>query len=192
MKQALKLEKKYTYGDYLTWDDGKRWEIIEGIVYDMSPAPSRKHQFVLKKLMWQFENFLKDKTCELYFAPFDVRLSKDNLKDEDTETVVQPDIVIVCDKKKLDDKGCKGAPDIVIEILSPATASKDMKEKFFLYEKHGVKEYWIVHPNEEIIAVYKLDKNGKYAQHIIYTKDEKIPVTLLGELEIDLTPIFAE
>ena len=162
MGLPLKKEnKKFTYADYLTWPDNERWEIIDGVPYNMAPAPSRKHQRLMRDLCRPIINYLDDKDCEIYFAPFDVRLTEKYETDEETTSVVQPDIVIICDKDKLDDKGCKGAPDLVIEILSPSTAAKDIGEKFNLYERHKVKEYWIVYPNDEIVMVYKLDETGK-------------------------------
>jgi Uma2 family endonuclease len=158
----------------------------------MSPAPSVDHQRISRELTRQFSNYLINQTCEVFNAPFDLRLSLSMKKDEDIKTVVQPDITVVCDKTKLDDKGCIGSPDIIIEILSPTTASKDLKEKFFLYEKHGVKEYWIIYPNEKVVYVYSLDNKGKYTRPDIYTMEDKISVKLLGDLEIDLSLVFRD
>ncbi len=136
---------KFTYRDYLHWPDDERWELIDGVAYNMSPAPNRIHQKISGELHRQIANYLIGKQCEVYAAPFDVRLPATGEKNDEITTVVQPDITIVCDKSKLDKKGCKGSPDLVIEILSPYTAKKDMKEKHFLYEKFAVKEYWIVY-----------------------------------------------
>ncbi|MBI4778090.1 Uma2 family endonuclease, partial [Candidatus Desantisbacteria bacterium] len=128
--EARKKEERFTYGDYLKWPDDQRWELIDGVAYDMSPAPSRKHQKVVGELFAQFHSYLKDKSCEVYVAPFDVRLPEVDegvaplAADEEIITVVQPDIVVVCDRDKLDDRGGRGAPDIVIEILSPWTAKQ--------------------------------------------------------------------
>ena len=193
MGLPLKKEsEKFTYADYLTWPDDERWEIIEGIPYNMAPAPSRKNQRILGKLFNQIENYLEDKDCEVYLASFDVRLTEKYETDEETTSVVQPDIVIICDKDKLDDKGCKGAPDLVIEILSPSTAAKDIGEKFNLYERHKVKEYWIVYPNDEIVMVYKLDGKEKYKEAEVFVKDEKIKVGIFEDLIIDLSAVFIE
>lgn len=187
-----KSDKKFSYKDYLNWPDEEKWEIINGVAYNMSPAPSRIHQKISRELIRQFANYLLGKTCEVYGAPFDVRLPTMDQKDEDIDTVVQPDIVVVCDKSKLDDKGCKGSPTIVIEVISPYTAQKDMKEKFFLYEKVGVKEYWIVHPEDKTTMVFKLGENGEYGKPEMYTEEDNINVTILGELTIDLKIVFED
>ncbi len=188
----LKKDTKFTYGDYANWPEDERWELIEGYAYNMSPAPSRRHQQISRDLGVQIVNFLADKSCEVYFAPFDVRLPEADEPDEDIETVVQPDMVVVCDKSKLDEKGCRGAPDLIIEILSPFTAPKDMKIKLALYEKHGVKEYWVVHPIDNIVMVFKLGKNKKYGKPEVYTEEDKIKTTILDGLEIELKKVFQE
>ncbi len=189
---AKKQQKKFTYGDYLTWSDEERWELIDGIAYDMSPAPSRIHQKISGELFYSIRQYLKDKICEVYCAPFDVRLPEKNEADENIETVVQPDIVVICDKAKLDDKGCKGAPDLIIEIISQYTGTKDMKEKFFLYEKAGVKEYWIVHPDDKVVMVFKLKRKKEYGKPDVYSKEDKIKVSILNDLIIDLDVVFSE
>lgn len=192
---ALPLLKKgntFTYGDYVNWPDEERWELIDGIAYNMSPAPSRRHQKISRELERQIANFLLDKPCEVYDAPFDVRLPEANEEDANIMTVVQPDIVVVCDHDKLDDAGCRGAPDLIIEILSPFTASKDMKTKLSLYEKHGVKEYWIVHPVDNTVLVFKLGKNKMYGKPDVYTAEDKIKTSILDGLEIDLNTVFKE
>lgn len=190
MKTAYQYNRKHTYKDYLNWNDDKRREIIEGIVYDMSPSPSRQHQEISIELASQMRVFLRGKSCHVYAAPFDVRLPLEGENEDDIDTIVQPDIIVVCNECLLDDKGCKGAPDLIIEILSPSSAAKDLKEKFFLYEKHGVREYWIVYPHEQIVHVYKLNENGLYSRPEIYASKDKIAVKLLGDLVIDLNPVF--
>ena len=189
---ALKPGDKYTYGDYTNWPDDERWELIDGYAYNMSPAPSRRHQKFLLELGRQIANFLVDRPCDVYVAPFDVRLPEADEKNKDIKTVVQPDIVVICDPKKLDDAGCRGAPDLIIEILSPSTTLKDMKIKMALYEKHGVKEYWIVHPVDNLILVFKLQKNKMYGKPDVYTAEDKIKTAILKGLEIDLGPVFKE
>ena len=189
---AIKKGTNFTYGNYVNWPEDERWELIEGYAYNMSPAPSRRHQKISRDLGVQIANFLTDKSCELYFAPFDVRLPEADEKDEDVETVVQPDVVVICDKNKLDEKGCHGAPDLIIEILSPFTAPKDMKIKLSLYEKHGVKEYWIVQPTDNIILVFKLSKNKKYGKPEVFTEEDKIKTAILEGLEIALDKVFQE
>jgi len=185
--------ERYSYADYLTWSDEERWELIDGIPYDMSPAPGVVHQRLSGELFRQLANFLKGKPCQVFSAPFDVRLSdKTQTSDNYIDTVVQPDLLVVCDKTKLDGKGCNGAPDLIIEILSPSTAAKDFKLKFELYERYGVKEYWMVHPAEQTLLVYKQDDKGKYGVEDRYAGDDKVPVPMLGELIIDLGEVFAE
>ncbi len=190
--------EKFTYSDYLKWPDEERWELIYGEAWDMSPAPNRKHQKIAIKLSYQIEDYLKDRDCVVYIAPFDVRLpenEKDNAKkdnDNETDTVVQPDLLVVCDKSKLDDAGCKGAPDWIIEILSPSTAVKDLNNKYQLYEAKGVKEYWIIDPSNNYLTVYLLDVSGKYFRSGVYSSDSKVSSSTLPELTIDLSPVFAD
>ena len=188
----LKQGNNFTYGDYITWPDEERWELIDGYAYNMSPAPSRRHQQISRELGTQITLFLADKPCELYYAPFDVRLPEADEMDEEIITVVQPDIVVICDRKKLDDKGCRGAPDLIIEIISPASSAKDMKIKMSLYERHGVKEYWIVHPTVNIVMVFRLDKKKMYGKPEVYTEEDKIKTSILEGLEIDLDLVFKE
>lgn len=192
-------DQKYTYADYLTWDDGQRWELIEGEAYLMqgpvglAPAPQRQHQQLSLALASLLYQYLKGKPCKVYDAPFDVRFSEgSDVIDNYVETVVQPDIVVVCDKAKLDDRGCNGAPDLVIEITSPSTAKMDLTVKFDLYEKHGVKEYWIIHPAEHTLLVYKRSEDGKYGAADRYAGDGKVLVPLLGDLVVDLAEVFSE
>ena len=188
----LKDKERFTYADYLTWPDEERWELIEGVPYSMSPAPTRKHQELSMELCRQFASYLKGKPCKVYAAPFDVRLPETpRASDEQIETVVQPDIVVVCDHDKLDDKGCKGAPDLVVEILSPSTSKKDMQEKLFLYERVGVKEYWVVHPSDKTVIVFQQNNQGEYGRAKMYACNDKVVVQLLGDLEIDLAEVFA-
>jgi Uma2 family endonuclease len=191
MGEPIKKEnKKLTYKDYLTWPDDERWELIDGVAYDMSPAPSREHQRISGELVRQFANYLHGKTCEVYAAPFDVRLAEKDERDEDIETIVQPDISVICDSSKLDEKGCKGSPTLVIEIVSPHTAQKDVKRKFSLYEKVGVKEYWIIHPDDKTVMIFRLGEDNRYGRPATYIEDEEIKVDILGELVIDLKSVF--
>lgn len=190
----LSPNKRYTYADYLTWLDDKRRELIDGFVHLMTPAPARKHQRISTRLIGEFIIYLKsaNNPCEIYSAPFDVRLPKsDNTKDDDKiYTVVQPDLCIICDTSKLDDRGCIGAPDLIVEILSPSTSKKDLNDKFKIYEESGVKEYWIVNPNDENINVFVLDKNREYRLKGMYADDMKIKVSIFDDLEINLEDIF--
>lgn len=186
---ARKIEEKFTYGDYLKWPDEERQELINGVAYDISPASSRRLQEIVLELASQFHNYLKDKPCRVYIAPFDVRLPEFDEADEEIETVVQPDIIVVCDINKLDDRGCRGAPDIIIEVISPQTAKKDLITKRYLYERHKIKQYWIFDPEPEEVVIFKL-KNNKYGEPEEYKKEDKIKVDIFKDLEIDLSIIF--
>ncbi len=193
MNLALKNSRQlWSYADYLTWDDGQRWELIDGIAYAMSPAPGVNHQRIAGKLYKPFSIHLEGKPSEPFFSPFDVRFSeKPNASDNYIDTVVQPDILVVCDKTRLDERGCNGAPELIIEITSPSTAKMDLTIKFDLYQKHGVKEYWIVHPSEKTVMVFKLQETGLYGVPDRYADDGKVAVPLLGDLIVDLKEVFA-
>jgi Uma2 family endonuclease len=187
----LKKYDVFTYADYLKWPESERWELIEGVPYDMTPAPSRYHQEISGNLFFEIKKFLKNKECKIYTAPFDVRLPEENQTDEETMTIVQPDISIICDPAKLDDKGCKGAPDFIVEIVSPLTVKKDMKVKLLLYEKHGVPGYWVVHPEENIVMVHKLNEDRQYGRAEVFSREDKIELKLKDtSLEIDLESVF--
>lgn len=186
----LDLSKSYTYADYLTWQFDEMVELIKGKVYKMSPAPARKHQEVGGNLHTIFNVFLRKKPCKVFISPFDVRFKKMD-SEKETITVVQPDICVVCDPSKLDTAGCVGAPDLIIEILSPSTSDKDVRVKFDLYEEFGVKEYWIVYPIEELVDVYYL-VDGKYVWHRKFISTDKIPVKTLPGLEVDLNEVFVD
>jgi Uma2 family endonuclease len=155
-------DHKFTYKEYCSWPYDERWELIDGVAYDMCAAPTSGHQRISMKISTNINIWLKNKKCEVFSAPFDVLLPTFPLKNEgEIETVVQPDISVICDSKKIIDKGCLGAPDLVLEILSPSTSKKDLNEKFQLYEKHGVKEYWIIDPGNKYIQVFHLLTEGK-------------------------------
>ncbi|WP_449244746.1 Uma2 family endonuclease [Desulfobacca acetoxidans] len=190
MNQEAIIERKYTYGDYLCWPEGERWELIEGIPYNMTPAPSTDHQRISGEIFRQISNFLVDQDCQVFVAPFDVRLPEAEEADDEIITVVQPDITVVCVPEKLDARGCRGAPDFIIEILSPSTAAKDQIYKVALYEKHGVREYWLVHPGDRLITVRLLTPGGTYGIPSIYEAKGLLPVHILPGLEIDLTLTF--
>jgi Uma2 family endonuclease len=186
-----KVPGNYSYEDYLTWPEGERWELLDGIAY-MSAAPSRRHQEIQVELIRQISNYLIDKSCKVYGSPFDVRLAESNEENGNIRNVVQPDITIVCDQSKLDDRGCKGSPDLVIEIVSPSTASIDYIQKLSLYEKNEIKEYWIVHPTDEIVMIYKLNKDKKYGRPEIYSKEHNVKIGIFEELTIILNKVFDE
>ncbi len=189
----LDLNKRYSYADYLTWMDDVRRELYDGFIKLMTPAPNTAHQRISRRIVRKIDNFLYKKKCELFYAPSDVRLpkKKNNRDENQTYTVVQPDIYIVCDSSKLDEKGCLGAPDMVIEIISPKNSKRDLKDKFEIYQENGVREYWIVQPNDETVTVFILNELNKYQLVGIFSEDDKIPVNIFnGDLEIDLTDIF--
>jgi Uma2 family endonuclease len=180
---------KWTYSDYLKWDDSHRYELIEGEAFDMSPAPLRRHQAISRDIEFILVNFFKDKECEVYNAPFDVRFPDfADQKDDEITTVLQPDIVVICDKSKLDDKGCKGAPNLVVEILSPWTLERDFRIKYNIYELYGVKEYWIVDP-VGFVHLYCL-KDKKFEKQKIYTKDERLISELFPDIDVELNEVF--
>jgi Uma2 family endonuclease len=189
---ALKREERFTYGDYLTWDDDERWELIDGSPYNMSPAPTVAHQLILGELYFQFSAWLKDKRCRPYLAPFDVRLPEAGESDDQVETVVQPDLSIICDKLKVDKAGCRGAPDLVVEILSPGTARKDLTVKFARYERAGVREYWIVDPEGKTVRVFMLGPDGRYGRPQAFVDGDSVKVGIFPDLEIALAAVFAE
>ncbi|MDO5104955.1 Uma2 family endonuclease [Capnocytophaga sp.] len=178
----------YTYADYLLWKFEERVELLKGKIFKMSPAPSLRHQKIsmnLSGLLWQF---FKGKKCQLFSAPFDVRLPKKNEKGDQIHTVVQPDLCVICDENKLDERGCIGAPDLIIEILSPGNSKKEMKNKFELYQESGVEEYWIVNPTDENILVNVLE-DGKY-RILKPVVDEYITSVRFPELKIHTSDIF--
>lgn len=183
--------EKYSYKDYLSWDEEKRWEIIDGVPY-MQSAPSRIHQKVSMELSTQFAVYLKNKICQVYAAPFSVILDEENDDDNKIKNVVEPDISIICDKTKLNKNGCKGSPDMIIEIVSPSSVKMDKIYKFNKYEQAKVKEYWIVEPDSSLISVFTLQPNGRYGRPDIYTEEDKIKVSIFDDLEIHLTSVFDE
>lgn len=183
---AFKQDTHFTYADYARWPESERWELVDGEAYAMA-APQRLHQKVVLAIGAQLYQYLQGKPCEPYVAPFDVRLPKASEADDAIDTVVQPDIVVVCDPTKLDDKGCRGAPDWIIEVLSPSTALMDMMKKLNLYQKHGVKEYWLVHPTDQWIMIYVLESNGEYGKPQVLGMTEPSPVGLFPGLLLDWT-----
>lgn len=187
----LDLNKTYTYADYLTWRFQERVELIKGWIYKMSPAPKRLHQEVEIALSSEFYNyFKKNNDCKVYQSPFDVRLIKKGKKDEEISTVVQPDICVICDTEKLDDRGCIGAPDLIVEVLSTATMKKDYNEKFNLYQENEVKEYWLVNPEGKSLQIFYLE-DGEYVEFdTVEDKDELITSKLFPDLKFTTTDIF--
>jgi Uma2 family endonuclease len=182
----------YTYADYLTWQFEERIELLKGFIREMS-APNRFHQKISNKINTRFSNFLWKKPCEVYYAPFDVRLVKnpEGKSKKDIYTVVQPDLCVICDLSKLDEQGCIGAPDLIIEIVSPKNSKRDVQEKFEIYEESGVREYWIVFPNDLVINQFYL-VNEKYQFQKTYTATDTISPLILPELVINLEEVFEQ
>lgn len=181
-------DKRFSYADYQNWPNDERFELIDGVIYNMN-APMRFHQEICMELYRQLANFFLNKICKVYPAPFDVRLPKKSKNEKEIFDVVQPDASVICDPKKLDDKGCLGAPDLIIEVLSSSTSSRDHITKRALYERVGVKEYWLVDPDGRIVMAYKLI-NGLYQKPEIYNDEARISSVLFPELEIDLKTVF--
>ena len=187
----LPKEDRYTLADALTWDERERIELIDGAPVMMAP-PSRLHQEIITALLAQLYNYLEGKKCKVYPAPFAVRLfERADDRPEDVDTLVEPDLSVVCDPGKLDDIGCKGAPDLIIEVLSPSTQRHDRLTKYNLYERAGVPEYWIVSPNEKAVQVFLLD-GGLMQPHEVYGKEDIAKVNVLEGCFIELSKLFSE
>jgi len=189
----LDMNKRYTYADYLTWMDDVRRELYDGFIKLMTPAPSMKHQEISFNLTGILRYYLKQKECKGFAAPCDVRFPKNKrIKDnKQIYTVLQPDLFIVCDLSKIENNSCLGAPDFIIEIVSAKNSQRDTRDKFNIYQEHGVREYWIVNPNDENVNVFVLDENGKFQFKGIFSEDDKIPVHIFnGDLLVDLTEVF--
>lgn len=186
----LDLNKKYSYADYLTWQLGEYVELIRGKVFRMTPTPGRRHQKISYQLGGVFYTFFGKGPCEVYPAPFDVRLLPKK-QNQNTYTVVQPDLCIVCDSAKLDDKGCMGAPDLIVEILSPSTSQKDLGEKYDLYEEAGVREYWVIDPIHQLLNQYALEE-GQFGMRKVHLADDQLHLAIFPEIEINLADVFAE
>ena len=183
------LITNYSYADYLRWNIPEMVELIKGKVFKMSAAPRRIHQKISGILFNQLYNFLEFIKCEVYEAPFDVRLPVNSKKNDAIYTVVQPDICVICDLEKLDEAGCCGAPDLIIEILSPGNNIKELNYKFEVYEESGVKEYWLFSPENQYLQINKL-VNGKYQSSKPYTSGDIITTNILPSFELDLEAVF--
>ncbi len=184
-------ERPHTYGEIRTWRDDTRWELLEGQAYAMA-GPNRLHQNVLTRLLLQLVPYFDQYGCQVVPAPFDVRLPRGDEPDDQIETVVQPDIVVVCDRSKLDDRGCRGAPDIVIEVLSPSTAGRDQVIKRAIYERHGVPQYWLVHPTDRVVTIYRRHGDGGFATPGIFEARGLMPIGGHEQLVIDWDQAFVD
>jgi Uma2 family endonuclease len=192
---TLDLNGTYTYADYLRWQFEEKVELIRGKIFKMSPAPNLKHQRISFGLGLVIGNFFRGKKCSVFSAPFDVRLydsKKSQKANKDIYTVVQPDLCVICDKSKLDEQGCIGAPDLIVEILSKGNTTKEMKIKYELYEESGVKEYWVVYPYEENLLQFVLNDKQKYELNSIYVTNDVLTSTLFPDLRVNLEEIFLE
>jgi len=185
----LDLDKTYTYADYYSWTFEERVELIKGKVFKMSPAPNRFHQKLAGFIHARLHVFLEKKPCEVYTAPFDVRIPRKSKNDKEIITVLQPDVCVVCDLSKLDDKGCIGAPELVVEVLSPGNNTKELKKKYEVYEEAGVKEYWIVSPQNLWVRTYTLT-NGKFVESPYLVAGDMATSTVLLGFSLDVTELF--
>ena len=187
----LDLSKTYSYADYLTWMFQERLELFRGKIFKMSPAPSMYHQKVSRDLTGILWNAFKNNSCNLFVAPFDVRLldSKKSKNDSDVYTVVQPDLCVICDENKLDARGAIGAPELMIEILSPGNSKKEMIYKYDLYQEAGVLEYWIINPTDKTMLIYVL-KDGIFVGQQPLIAESKIKSPLFPQLDFTLSEIF--
>ncbi|MCL2322045.1 MAG: Uma2 family endonuclease [Oscillospiraceae bacterium] len=183
------INKVYTYSDYLNFPENERWEIIDGVAFRME-APSWEHQFISSELVTLLNMQLRGTPCRAVAAAFDLRLPKKNEKDEDISTVVQPDILVICDRKGLKGSGYVGVPNFIIEILSPSTLRIDRTKKLDKYEKSGVKEYWIIDIEKKEVMVFILN-NGIYSRPECYYENDKIKLKALENVEIDLDAVFS-
>jgi Uma2 family endonuclease len=183
MALALRDRNYHTYADYIGWSNDSRYELINGEAFLMSPAPALAHQEVAGEIYRQAANVLRGKACRAFIAPVDVRLPKQNEADDQIDTVVQPDVLVVCDSRKLDKRGIRGAPDWIVEVLSPATASHDQIKKRQLYEQQGVREYWLVHPTDRLLTIYRLG-DSEYGKPQLSTLEGETPVGILPEIVI--------
>jgi len=185
----LDMNKVYTYADYYSWKFAERVELIKGKIFKMSPAPNPYHQELAGDIHTLLNVFLRKKTCKVYIAPFDVRLPRKSQDDKDIITVLQPDICVICDRSKIDKKGCVGAPDIVVEVLSPGNNAKELKNKYEMYEEAGVKEYWIVSPQNQSFLIHILE-DGKFRLSPLKTSGDIITSSILPGFSLDIAELF--
>ncbi|UJP66341.1 Uma2 family endonuclease [Mongoliitalea daihaiensis] len=181
----------YTYADYLTWEMEEMVELIKGKVFKKAAAPKRIHQWLTGNLHTELNMFLKGKKCQTYIAPFDVRLPVNSKNDDKIFTVVQPDICVVCDLWKLDERGCLGAPDLVVEVLSPSNNQVELRHKYEVYEESGVKEYWLVIPDSQTLLIYSL-VNRKFQASRLMTTGDIAQSSVIQGFELNLEEFFGE
>ncbi|WP_316846973.1 Uma2 family endonuclease [Pedobacter psychrodurus] len=194
VKQFNELDASltYSYANYLNWLFPERVELIKGKIFKMSPAPSSVHQEVIGNIFLKLGNFLKKQPCKVYISPFDVRFPKESNNDKAIFTVLQPDICVICDRNKIDARGCIGAPDLVVEVLSPGNSKMELLNKYRVYEEFGVREYWVVSQSDQNILVYTLNEEGKFQPSKIFTLSEKITSSVLPGFELTLDDVFED
>ena len=183
MGYAQRKEQHFTYADYQRWPEEARYELIDGEAFLMAPAPLIEHQIIAGEIFRQLANALDGQACTPFVAPVDVRLPRADEADEAIDTVVQPDVLVVCDPAKIDRRGVRGAPDWLLEVLSPSTAAHDQIAKRRTYERAGVREYWLVHPSDRTLTVYVLE-NGQYGRPDIYELKDETPIGVLPGVAI--------
>lgn len=188
----LDLTKTYSYADYLQWTFEDRLELIKGKIFKMTPAPASVHQRLSWVISGELYSYLKGKTCKAYTAPFDVRLPRRDVnEDKKIFTVVQPDVCIICDPSKIDARGCTGAPDIIVEILSPGNNQKEVRNKYEVYEESGVREYWLVSPQDKTFLIYTL-VDGRYLASRPLAEGDLVTTPILPGFELNLQTVFEE
>jgi Uma2 family endonuclease len=189
---ALKDDRLYLYRDYKGWPEDERWELIDGVAWNMSPAPAVRHQAILGELHIQVAPHVKGTRCRVFLAPFDVLLPESaGQREDDVPNVVQPDLTGICDASRITERGCFGAPDWVVEILSPWTLKKDLDAKFALYERNGIREYWVIDPGSRTVHVYRLEASGKYGDPVILERNADITCPLETGIVVHLAEVFA-
>lgn len=187
----IDINSPYSYADYQAWTFSERLELINGRIYLLEPNPGTAHQIISREISGLLWMFLKGKPCQVISAPFDVRLPRKSTDDAEIITVVQPDICVVCDMKKIDKKGCLGAPDIIVEILSPSNSEKELKTKYDVYEEAGVKEYWVVFPTQKTMLIYTLI-DGKYAPSRLLVNSDVVRSSVLPGFTLHLSEVFPD
>jgi len=189
-QQGQKKAEVYDYTYFSSLPEGMPVELIDGQVFSLSPASNYRHQKISAFIFRKLANHLEDKEAEIFFAPYDVFLVNEGQDIKECKNIVHPDIIVINDKKKIIEKGVKGTPDLVIEIVSQSTKNRDYIQKLSLYGDYGVKEYWIVNPKSMTISVYKSDEGGGFSDTDIYTFNDKIKVNIFKDLEIDFSPLY--
>lgn len=189
---ALDPHARYTFADYLQWAFAERVELIRGRLMRMSPAPNTWHQRLVGRFYIAFHESLGNGPCEVFLAPFDVRLPAPGHQRSGmhADTVVQPDLCVVCDPTLLDERGCCGAPDLIVEILSPGNSRKELSAKFDLYESSGVREYWIADPDHQHILAYTLSNEGSYSGSRPYTTSDTLQSVILPGFSLEVSKLF--